>query len=105
MADCGLAWQAFDDRFLVEMIANKALTALSVKLAAIEGHNSGRFLAAMLKRVKADGRDRRGVRVIEYAENPAFFVQLIVARVEEPGARSYHTRIIVQVQRPLLKSG
>jgi hypothetical protein len=74
MADGRLAGQPFDNRLCVEMIADKALTALCVKLAAIEGHNSGRFLAAMLKRMKADRRDGCGIGVIENAENPAFLV-------------------------------
>jgi hypothetical protein len=76
--------QAFYDGFRVEMIPNKALTALCVKLAAIEAHNSGRFLAAVLKRMKADGRDGCRIGVIENAENPAFLVQPILRGVDEP---------------------
>jgi hypothetical protein len=74
MADGRLSGKALYDRLCVEMIADKALTALCVKLAAIEGHNSGRFLAAVLKRMEADGCDSRRIGVIENPENPAFLV-------------------------------
>jgi hypothetical protein len=84
MTDGRPAGQPLDDGLRVEMIADKALTALGVKLAAIEGHNSGGFLAAMLKRMKANGRNGGGIGVVEDAENPAFLVQLIVAGAEEP---------------------
>jgi hypothetical protein len=85
MANGGPARQAFYDRFRVEMIANKAQTTLCVKLAAIESHNSSRFLAAVLKRMKADCGNGCGIGMIENTENPAFFVQPILARAEEPG--------------------
>src|SRR5262249_4998972 len=61
MADGGLPGQPFYDGFGIEMIADEALAAFCVELAAIKRDNPGRFLTAVLKRMKADGRN--GCRV------------------------------------------
>jgi hypothetical protein len=52
MTDRHRAGQAVDDRFLVEVIANKTETALRMKLSAVECYNTGCLLPPMLKGVK-----------------------------------------------------
>ncbi len=53
---------------------------------AIEGDDAGRFLAAMLQGVEAEGRDRCGVRVAEDAEDAALLVEAILVQIDVIGA-------------------
>jgi hypothetical protein len=46
-----------------------------VKALAVEGDDAGRFLAAMLKGVKAERGDRGGIGVAKNTEHPALFAQ------------------------------
>jgi hypothetical protein len=84
MANSCRAGQPLYDRLCVKMVADKALAPLGMKLAAIEANNSSRLLAAVLQRMKPDGRDCSSVGVIENPENPAFLVQSILFGVEDP---------------------
>ena len=52
----------------------------------IEADDAGRFLATMLQRVEAQGRDRGGVRVSVNAEDPALLVEAILVQIDVIGA-------------------
>jgi hypothetical protein len=52
--------------------------AVSVKLFAVIGDNSGGFLAAMLKGVEPERSQRSGVGMSENPENTAFFMRMVV---------------------------
>ena len=78
MADGAVARQFVDHRRRREAVADEAGVALGEELQAVRGNDAGRFLAAMLQRVKAEGRQGRGVPVAEDAEHSAFLVQLVV---------------------------
>ena len=49
---------------------------------AVEGDDAGRLLAAMLQRVQAERRQRRGIRMAEDAEHAAFLVQRVAVEIE-----------------------
>ena len=49
---------------------------------AVEGHDAGGLLAAMLQRVQAERRDRGGVGMAENAEDAALLAQAIALGVE-----------------------
>ncbi len=78
MPDRGMAGQARDHLFTGEDVADVALVPVRVKLLAVEAHQPGGFLAAVLQGVQAQGRAGRGVVVAVDAENAAFFMQLVV---------------------------
>jgi hypothetical protein len=48
------------------------------ELRAVEGDDTGRFLAAMLQRVQAECRQRRRIVMAEHAKNTAFLVEFVV---------------------------
>ena len=64
------------------MVADQALAALGVEAGAVEGDNSGRLLAAVLKRVQSEGDDRRRVGMAEDPEDAALFAQPVSVEVE-----------------------
>ena len=70
-----VAGDAGEGRGLGEMVADEAKLAFRVELAAIEADDARRLLAAMLERVEAERRERRGVGVAQNAEHPALFAQ------------------------------
>jgi hypothetical protein len=49
---------------------------------AVEGHDAGGFLAAVLERVQAERGDGGGIRVAEYAEHAALLAQAVGIRIE-----------------------
>src|SRR3984957_4044919 len=55
---------------------------MKMQVAAIAGNDSGRFLAAMLQRVKAEIRELRGFFVAEDAEHTTFVVEVVVSKSE-----------------------
>ncbi len=57
------------------MVADKAHALFRAELLAVEGDDTGGLLAAMLERVQAERRQRRGIRVPQDAEHAALFVQ------------------------------
>jgi hypothetical protein len=60
------------------MIADKAEAAFGMEMVAVEADDAGRFLAAMLKGVQAERGQRRGIGVVEDAEDAALLVQTIL---------------------------
>ena len=54
MADRGAAGEAADDVVAVEIAGDMAQRAVGMEIAAVPAGDSGRFLAAMLERVKAE---------------------------------------------------
>jgi len=61
-----------------EGIAHQAGMPLGDEMAFVIGDDTGRFLAAMLKRVQAQNRQRAGIGMVENAEHAALFVQRVV---------------------------
>ncbi|MCY1500010.1 hypothetical protein D9M68_340470 [compost metagenome] len=59
------------------VVADEAHALFGAELLAVEGDDAGGFLAAMLERMQAERRQRRRVRVPQYAEDAALFVQFI----------------------------
>jgi hypothetical protein len=82
MTDCHRPAQVIDDRLRIEVVANKTKPPLGMELAAVEGDDACRLLAAMLKGVETKRRESRGIRVIENAEYSALFVQSIVTKAK-----------------------
>ncbi len=75
------AGQALDYFALGEGIADQAEPAFGVKAFAVVGDDAGRFLAAMLERVKAERGEGRRVVMADDAEYAAFLAQAIAHRV------------------------
>ncbi len=96
MANGRRARQAVDYGLFVEVVAHQAKAALGVKLAAVEGHDAGRFLPPVLQGVQPKSCKGCGVGVIEDAENAALLMQLIAAQVQNPGLQGAHARNPVQ---------
>jgi len=57
------------------MVADQAHAAFGVEVLAVEADDAGRFLTAMLERVKAERRQSGGVGVVENAEDSTFFME------------------------------
>ncbi len=57
------------------VIADETHALFGAELLAVEGDDTCSFLAAMLERMQAERRQRRGIRVPEDAEHAALFVQ------------------------------
>jgi hypothetical protein len=76
-----------------------------MKLLAVEGYDTGRFLAAVLQGVKTESRERSGVGMIENPKDPALFVEPVGAKVENLSVRTQQTRNSVQPSRPSPMSG
>ena len=64
------------------MVANEAQPALGLKPVAVERHDAGGFLAAMLQGVKAECGQRGGVCMAIDAKHAAFFTQAVSVEVE-----------------------
>ena len=79
--------QAVDGRAAREVIADQPLPALRVEPDAVESDDAGGLLAAMLQRVQPERDDRRGVGVIEDAEDATFLAQPVAVRIEAAFAR------------------
>ena len=62
---------------LGKYIRDMALALFNMKLLAVIGHDSGRFLSAMLERVEAEIGKISGFFVAVYAENGAFIVEFV----------------------------
>ena len=54
MSDRVFAFQAGDDRFFCEVITNEADSPFRIIVAAVEGHDAGRFLAAVLQCMQSE---------------------------------------------------
>ena len=78
------------------MVANKAKAALRMEPVAVEAYDAGCFLAAMLKRVKAESGKGCRIGVIENAENSALFMQPVCVDVQVLSAGCAHAGKLVQ---------
>ncbi len=67
------------------MVADKADPALGMEMRAVEGDDAGGFLAAMLEGVEPERGQRRGVRVVVDAEDPALLVQPVFGKPAQVG--------------------
>src|SRR5262249_59175738 len=65
-----------------EVVADDPQPPLGMKSPAVERHDAGGLLAAVLERVQAEGGDRRRVRMSEYAKDAALFTQPVAVEVE-----------------------
>ena len=84
VADGDRAREPADDGRLVKVIADEPEVALGVELLAVVADDAGRFLAAVLKRVEPERRDRRRIGVPKNTEDPAFLAEPIVAQSRKP---------------------
>ena len=80
MADRGGAGQAIDDLTPGEGVADQPEPPFGMEPLAVEGDDTGGFLAAVLQGMQAERRDRRGVRMAENAEYAALFAQPVAHR-------------------------
>ena len=78
MANGHIALQPVDHRPRGEMVADKTEAAFGVEMAPVEADDAGRFLAAMLERMESERRERRGIGMIEDAEDAARLVQPVL---------------------------
>jgi hypothetical protein len=78
VTDRSLPGQPADDVILVERARDMTLAAMAVEIAAVEAGDPRRFLAAMLKRVKAERDDGGGGLGAPDAEDAAFLAQFVV---------------------------
>ena len=78
MADGHVAFQPLDHGPRGEMVADEADAALGMEMAAVEADDARRFLAAMLERVQAKRGERRGIGMVEDAEDAALLVQPVL---------------------------
>ena len=68
------------------MVPDEAHAAFGMEVFAIKADNAGRFLAAVLKRMETERRQRGGVGMIKDAENPTFLVEPVLFEPAElPG--------------------
>ena len=65
------------------MIADQAQAPFGLEALAVEGDDARRLLAAMLERVQAECRQRRGVGVAIDAEDAAFLAQPVGVQFED----------------------
>ncbi|GEC16962.1 hypothetical protein NWI01_28540 [Nitrobacter winogradskyi] len=82
MADSGAAGKTLDHLAAGEGIADKSEPAFGMEAVAVEGHDSGRFLAAVLESMKAERGDRRGFRMAKNAEHAALLAQRVAVKIE-----------------------
>lgn len=65
------------------MVADKPVSTFRAETLPVEGYDSGGFLPAMLKGVKAKRSNRGSFRVAKNAEYAAFFSQSVRFRVKD----------------------
>ena len=78
VADRHPALQPADRLLFREVVADQTETTLGMEARAVEAHDAGRFLAAMLKRMEPERRQGRGILMADDAENPALLAQPVV---------------------------
>jgi len=81
MADTALPFESFEGRF-TEHIGDEAHAAMAVELMPVGGYDAGRFLAAMLLGVETKIGQISCFGMIEYTENAAFVMEMIVQGVK-----------------------
>ncbi len=77
VADRRLAGEPAHRHIVAEDARDMAHAAVAVEIGAVIAGDSGRFLAAMLERVKAERSDRGGAVGAPDAENAAFLAELV----------------------------
>jgi hypothetical protein len=77
MADSRAARQPFDDLGPRKSIADEPKAPLRMESLPIEADDSGGLLPAVLQCMQTKRRDRRGVRMSEYAKDAALFAQTV----------------------------
>ena len=82
MAQRHAALQPADDLGAGEVIADQAEAALGLEALAVEGDDAGRFLAAVLEGMQAEGGQRRRVGMAVDAEYAAFLAQPVAVQFE-----------------------
>ena len=87
MADRHVALQPLDHRARGEMVADQADAALGMEMVAVEADDARRLLAAMLERVQAERGERRGIGMVEDAEDAALLVQPVLFEPAQIGHR------------------
>ena len=102
VADAGIAGEAADHLVLVEIAGDMAHRAVGVEDAAVEGGDAGRFLAAMLERMQAQGDDGRGALRAPDAEDAAFLAQFVgvEAAIERIGGQHVPSAPPLEPDRP-----
>jgi hypothetical protein len=69
--------QAADDVLAAEILPDLAERAMTVKLMAVEGDDTGGFLAPMLQCMQAERGQRGGIDVTVNAEDSAFLARFV----------------------------
>ena len=67
------------------MVADQPDAALGMEMGAVEADDAGGLLAAMLERVQAERGQRRGIGMVEDAEDAAFLVQPVLFEPAQVG--------------------
>ena len=81
MAEAVVAGQTFDHSRR-EKVSPTRPTAFAMKSVAVEGYDTGGFLAAMLESVQPERSDGGGVRVAENTENAAFLAKGVTVQIQ-----------------------
>ncbi len=79
MADRRVAEQGVDDLLVAERFAHQPEGTVGIEMVAVEGNDTGGFLAAMLQRVQAKGGERCGIVGPVDTEDAAFLAEFVVA--------------------------
>ncbi len=80
MSDRRMAGQRGDDPCVPVIVAHQPQPLVLMEPLAVERHDPGRLLAAVLQRMQPERRDRRRVRSPPDPEDAAFLVRMIVVR-------------------------
>src|SRR6202000_2352188 len=81
VANRGAAGQALDHFAAGEGVADETKPAFGMKTAAVEGDDTGGFLAAMLEGMQSERCDSSGVWMAEDAEYAAFLAKRIAVQI------------------------
>src|SRR5690348_4314479 len=98
-----MARQPDDDVLGAEILADQAKATMGVKLLAVVGDDSGRFLAAMLQGMQSQRGQGRRIGMPVNPENAAFLPEMVVV----PGVGGHHTTAFMRAsaaRRPVAAS-
>src|SRR3569623_1257853 len=82
MAHRHRAGEALHHRRVGKVVTDEAELPLGVELPAGERDDARRFLAAVLQRMKAERRERRGLGMAQNAEHAALFAQRVAVKIQ-----------------------
>ncbi len=91
MANSDTAGELADDVVAVEIAGDMAHGAVGMIVGAVEADDAGRFLAAMLERMEAEGHETGSAFGTPDSKNAALFLELVV--VERVGRQHEMLRI------------